>query len=154
MKQQQLTDMIRPVVEDLGFELWGIEYLPQKNAALVRIYIDHASGITVDDCANCSREIAALLEVEDPIKSAYILEVSSPGLDRVLFGVEHFSKYIGEIALVKLAQPVNDSRKIKGFIKQVEGEEITLEDDKGDYTFAMNNVMKARLQPQFDGVKK
>ncbi len=109
MKQQQLTDMIQPLVEDMGFILWGIEYLPQKNAALVRIYIDHTNGITVDNCADCSREIAALLEVEDTIKSAYILEVSSPGLDRVLFDSEQFSRYLGKTVRVKLAQPVNES---------------------------------------------
>lgn len=154
MKQKQLTTLIQPVVEDLGFDLWGIEYMPQKSGALVRIYIDHEQGISVDDCADCSREISALLEVEDPIKSAYVLEVSSPGMDRVLFNGEQFNDYLGDQAKVKLAQPVNGSRKIIGFIKSVNDDDITLVNDAGEYTFNMSNVMKARLQPQYDGVKK
>jgi Uncharacterized protein conserved in bacteria len=154
MKQKQLTEIIQPVVGDLGFALWGIEYMPQKSGALVRIYIDHEQGISVDDCADCSREISAVLEVEDPIKSAYVLEVSSPGLDRVLFDSEQFSDYLGDQAKVKLAQPVNGSRKITGYIKVVNDDDITLVNEAGEYTFNMGNVMKARLQPQYDGVKK
>jgi len=154
MKQKQLTTIIQPVVEDLGFDLWGIEYLPQKSGALVRIYIDHEQGISVDHCADCSREISAVMEVEDPIKSAYVLEVSSPGLDRVLFDEEQFDLYIGDRVKVKLAQPVDGSRKITGTIKAVNGDEITLVNEVGEYTFNMSNVMKARLQPQYDGVKK
>jgi ribosome maturation factor RimP len=154
MKQKELTTIIQPVVEDLGFDLWGIEYLPQKSGALVRIYIDHEEGISVDNCADCSREISAVLEVEDPIKSAYVLEVSSPGLDRVLFDSEQFNSYLGDQAKVKLAQPVNGSRKITGTIESVKDDEITLVNEVGEYMFNMSNVMKARLQPQYDGVKK
>ena len=153
MKQKQLTDLIQPVIEDLGFALWGIEYMPQKSGALVRIYIDHEQGISVDNCADCSREISALLDVEDPINSAYVLEVSSPGLDRVLFNSQQFGLYVGDQARVKLAQPVNGSRKVTGYIKTVNGDDITLVNEAGEYTFNMSNVMKARLQPQYDGVR-
>lgn len=154
MKQKKLTEIIQPVVEDLGFVLWGIDYMPQKSGALLRVYIDHEQGISVDDCADCSREISAVMEVEDPISSAYVLEVSSPGLDRVLFDAEQFSQYLGDQAKVKLAQPVNGSRKITGYIKSVNQDEITLVNEAGEYTFIMSNVMKARLQPQYDGVQK
>lgn len=153
MKQKKLTEIIQPVVEDLGFVLWGIDYMPQKSGALLRVYIDHEQGISVDDCADCSREISAVMEVEDPISSAYVLEVSSPGLDRVLFDAEQFSQYLGDQAKVKLAQPVNGSRKITGYIKSVNQDEITLVNEAGEYTFIMSNVMKARLQPQYDGVR-
>ena len=154
MKQKQLTTIIQPVIEDLGFDLWGIEYMPQKSGALVRIYIDHPQGISVDNCADCSREISAILDVEDPIKSAYVLEVSSPGLDRVLFDANHFNDYLGHQAKVKLAQAINGSRKITGIIKSVSEDDITLQNELGEYSFNINNVMKARLQPQYDGVKK
>jgi ribosome maturation factor RimP len=153
MKQKQLTTIIQPVIEDLGFDLWGIEYMPQKSGALVRIYIDHPQGISVDNCADCSREISAILDVEDPIKSAYVLEVSSPGLDRVLFDANQFNDYLGHQAKVKLAQPINGSRKITGTIKSVSEDDITLENELGEYSFNINNVMKARLQPQYDGVE-
>ncbi|MFV0542169.1 MAG: ribosome maturation factor RimP [Marinicella pacifica] len=153
MKQKQLTTIIQPVIEDLGFDLWGIEYMPQKSGALVRIYIDHPQGISVDNCADCSREISAILDVEDPIKSAYVLEVSSPGLDRVLFDANQFNDYLGHQAKVKLAQPINGSRNITGTIKSVSEDDITLENELGEYSFNINNVMKARLQPQYDGVE-
>ncbi len=153
MKQKQLTTIIQPVIEDLGFDLWGIEYMPQKSGALVRIYIDHPQGISVDNCADCSREISAILDVEDPIKSAYVLEVSSPGLDRVLFDANQFNDYLGHQVKVKLAQPINGSRKITGTIKSVNEDDITLENELGEYSFSINNVMKARLQPQYDGVE-
>ena len=153
MKQKQLTTIIQPVIEDLGFDLWGIEYMPQKSGALVRIYIDHPQGISVDNCADCSREISAILDVEDPIKSAYVLEVSSPGLERVLFDANQFNDYLGHQAKVKLAQPINGSRKITGTIKSVNEDDITLENELGEYSFNINNVMKARLQPQYDGVE-
>jgi ribosome maturation factor RimP len=153
MKQKELTTIIQPVIEDLGFDLWGIEYMPQKSGALVRIYIDHPQGISVDNCADCSREISAILDVEDPIKSAYVLEVSSPGLDRVLFDANQFNDYLGHQAKVKLAQPINGSRKITGTIKSVSEDDITLENELGEYSFNINNVMKARLQPQYDGVE-
>ncbi len=154
MKEKLLTQLVQPVIEDLGFGLWGVEYLPQKNNTILRVYIDHENGVGVDDCARCSHEISGLLEVEDPIKSAYVLEVSSPGMDRVLFNAEQFALYIGENVQVKLAQPVDGARNIKGTIKAVDDGQIVVANEVKDYGFEMNNVMKARLKPSFGGVKK
>lgn len=154
MKEKLLTALISPVIEDMGFVLWGIEYLPQKNNAILRVFIDHADGISVDDCADCSREISGILEVEDPIKSAYVLEVSSPGIDRVLFTQEQFAAYLGENVQVKLAQPVEGARNIKGVIKSVDEHGIVVANEVTDYQFDMGNVMKARLKPTVGGVKK
>jgi len=159
MKEKLLSQLIEPVIQDLGFALWGVEYLPQKNSAILRVFIDHENGVNVSDCAQCSREISGVLEVEDPINGAYVLEVSSPGLDRVLFNTEQFSQYIGEYVLVKLAQPVLGARNIKGTIQSVSEEEIVVTNEVMEYGFEMTNVMKARLKPQgnntkFGGVKK
>ncbi|WP_223788061.1 ribosome maturation factor RimP [Marinicella meishanensis] len=154
MKEQQLTELIQPVIEDLGFVFWGLEYLPQKNNAILRVYIDHEQGVGVDDCATCSHEISGLLEVEDPIKSAYVLEVSSPGIDRVLFTRDQYAQYIGEKVQVKLAQPVAGARNIKGIIQSVSADEIVVANEVTEYGFAMSNVMKARLKPTTAGVKK
>jgi ribosome maturation factor RimP len=154
MKEKQLTELISPVIEDLGFVFWGLEYIPQKNNAILRVYIDHENGVTVENCAVCSREISGILEVEDPISSAYVLEVSSPGMDRVLFNSNQFGLYINESVVVKLAQPVNEARNIKGQIKSVEGDKIVVANEVTNYEFEMGNVMKARLKPTFGGVKK
>lgn len=154
MKEKQLTELISPVIEDLGFVFWGLEYIPQKNNAILRVYIDHENGVTVENCAVCSREISGILEVEDPISSAYVLEVSSPGMDRVLFNSDQFGLYVNESVVVKLAQPVNEARNIKGQIKSVEGDKIVVANEVTNYEFEMGNVMKARLKPTFGGVKK
>ncbi|VAW44455.1 Bacterial ribosome SSU maturation protein RimP [hydrothermal vent metagenome] len=159
MKEKLLSQLIEPVIQDLGFALWGVEYLPQKNSAILRVFIDHENGVNVSDCAQCSREISGVLEVEDPINGAYVLEVSSPGMDRVLFNTEQFSQYIGEYVLVKLAQPVLGARNIKGTIQSVSEEEIVVANEVMEYGFEMVNVMKARLKPlgnntKFGGVKK
>ncbi len=154
MKEKLLTDLFQPVIEDLGFQLWGVEYMPQKNNAILRVFIDHENGVNVNDCARCSHELSGLLEVEDPISGAYVLEVSSPGMDRVLFSTEQFKRYIGEFVQVKLAQPVLGARNIKGTIKAVNDEQIVVANEVTEYEFEMTNVMKARLKPSFGGVKK
>ena len=154
MKEKVLSQLIQPVIADLGFTFWGLEYLPQKNNAILRVYIDHENGVNVNDCAKCSHEISGLLEVEDPISGAYVLEVSSPGLDRVLFSAEQFSRYIGECVVVKLAQPVDGARNIKGTIKAVNDEHIVVANEVTEYGFEMSNVMKARLKSTVGGVKK
>ena len=159
MKEKLLSQLIEPIIEDLGFVLWGVEYLPQKNSAILRVFIDHENGINVNDCAECSREISGVLEVEDPINGAYVLEVSSPGMDRVLFNTQQFAQYIGEFVVVKLAQPVLGARNIKGTIESVSDDEIIVANEVMEYGFEMTNVMKARLKPpgnntQLGGVKK
>ena len=154
MKEKLLSELITPIVEDLGFSFWGLEYLPQKNGAMLRVFIDGENGIGVNDCAKCSREISGVLEVEDPISSAYTLEVSSPGTDRVLFTPEQVANYLGQPVQIKLAQPVDGARNIKGVISTVEGDIVTVSNEQKSYQFEFDNVMKARLKPVFDGVKK
>jgi len=84
-KEQQLSDMLETTVEALGFELWGVEYLSQGRHSVLRIYIESENGITVDDCAAVSEQVGSVLDVEDPVTGEYTLEVSSPGMDRLLF---------------------------------------------------------------------
>ena len=154
MKEKLITELIEPIVVDLGYQLWGVEYFPQKGGAMLRIYIDSPEGIDVDDCARCSREISGVLEVEDPIASAYTLELSSPGLDRMLFKPEQFADYIDSEVKVKLATPVNGVRKLKGFIAKPDTHEIRIiGHDELTYDFDMSNVMSARLVPDFGDYK-
>ncbi len=154
MKEKLLSDLLKPVIEDMGFVFWGLEYMPQKNGALMRVYIDSPEGISVDHCADVSREISAVMDVEDPIKSAYVLEVSSPGMDRVLFNRHQFAMYIGKSVQVKLAQPVDGARNVKGIITEIAEQKITVSNEQKSYQFDIDNVMKARLKPVLDGVKK
>ena len=148
--EQRLTELIDAPVVALGFELWGIEFIRAGKHSTLRVYIDHANGISVDDCAEVSHQVSALLDVEDPITTEYYLEVSSPGMDRPLLKPAHFARYIGDVAAVTLRMAVNNRRKYKGIIKQVEGEMITLTVDGRDEILAFANIQQANLIPNFD----
>ena len=114
MLRDTLTAMLRPVVEELGYELWELEYSPGRGNGFVRLYIDAEAGITVDDCERVSRAVSEVLDAEDPVPGQYTLEVSSPGLDRPLRTPEHFARFVGETVFVELAQPQDGRRRFAG----------------------------------------
>ncbi len=152
MKTDKLTQLLAPIVEDLGYIFWGIEYQVRKADALLRVYIDSDAGISVDDCAKVSHELSGILDVEEPITMAYILEVSSPGMDRILFNSAQFNQFKGDKVKIKLNQMVDGRRKIKAQIAAVNGEEITLQTDEEEIKIEFNQIMRARIMPGFDGV--
>ncbi|ARD17934.1 ribosome maturation factor RimP [Edwardsiella piscicida] len=146
--EQKLTEMITAPVEALGFELVGIEFIRGRHSTL-RIYIDSEEGITVDNCADVSHQVSAVLDVEDPISVAYYLEVSSPGMDRPLFTAEHYTHFLNEEVTLVLRMAMQNRRKWQGIIKAVDGEMITVTVDGKDEVFALSNVQKANLVPHF-----
>lgn len=146
---QKLTEMLRPAVEGVGKELLGIEYISAGNNSVLRLFIDHENGINVDDCAEVSRQVGAILDVEDPIGPEYNLEVSSPGLDRPLFDLEHFQAVIGETITVKLSMPLNGRRKFKGILEAIDNDTLIVVVDGLDYELVLSNVDKANLVPKF-----
>ena len=147
--EQKLTEMLRPSVEQVGKELLGIEFINAGKHSVLRLFIDHENGIDVDDCAEVSRQVSAILDVEDPISSEYSLEVSSPGLDRPLFDLAHFEVVIGETVDVKLSIPLNGRRKFKGVLDAVENEKLIVIVDGQDYELPHSNIDKANLVPKF-----
>ncbi|WP_461483572.1 ribosome maturation factor RimP [Porticoccus sp.] len=149
-KEETLKAMIAPVVEALGCEFWGLEYLSSGRSALLRIYIDRAEeGVTVEDCEKVSRQVSSLMDVEDPISGEYTLEVSSPGLERPLYNLEQFQRYVGEEVALKLRFPYEGRRKFKGRLNGVEGEYILLVVDDHEYLFPVDSVEKANVVPRF-----
>ncbi len=157
----ELTAQLTPLIEDLGYECVGIEYVSNPKHRLVRIYIDQPEGIEggidVDDCETVSREVSAWLDVEDPISGEYSLEVSSPGIERPLFRQAHFERFLGEQAEVQLIAPMVDEatgqrqRVFKGTLQAVvEGErgpEVVVTTDKGASHLPLSEIAKARLKP-------
>jgi ribosome maturation factor RimP len=141
----QLEAIIEPAVSALGFELVGIEYLSQGRHSVLRVYIDHEDGINVDNCADVSRQVSAVLDVEDPIRGEYTLEVSSPGLDRPLFTAEHYQRYSGSLAEIRLRSPQDGRRKFKGRLHGVREEQVVIEVDGQEYSLALDNIEKAHL---------
>lgn len=152
-KTEQLQAMITPAVEALGYEMWGVEYHSHGRQPLLRVFIDSENGINVDDCAAASRQISAVLDVEDPISSEYTLEVSSPGMDRPLFTLDQFSRYIGEWAKLKLRAPFEGRRNFRGLLRGVEGDEIVLVVDEHEYLLPIELIDKANVIPRFDNEK-
>jgi len=143
--EHKLTDMLRPAVEEVGKELLGIEYISAGNNSVLRLFIDHENGIDVDDCAEVSRQVGAILDVEDPISSEFNLEVSSPGLDRPLFDKPHYEAVIGEVIEVKLSIPLNGRRKFKGCLVAIENDTLVVTVDSEDYELVLGNIVKANL---------
>ncbi|MBD1226734.1 MULTISPECIES: ribosome maturation factor RimP [Xenorhabdus] len=146
--EQKLTEIISAPVEALGFELVGLEFIRARVSTL-RVYIDSEEGITVDNCADVSHQVSAVLDVEDPIPGLYNLEISSPGLERPLFKAEHYQRFIGEDVSLVLRMAMQNRRKWQGIIKSVDGEMITVTVDGKDEVFALSNIQKANLVPHF-----
>ncbi len=149
----KLEALLAPVVEDLGYEYVGIEYSSNPKNRLLRLYIDQPeSGIGVDDCETVSREVSAVLDVEEPISGQYTLEVSSPGIERPLFTAAHFSRFIGEVAKVQLQVPLDGRRKFKGLIVAVADDEVTLAGDGQQWQLPLADMLKAHLAPDLDAL--
>jgi len=148
----KLTQMVQPLVEDLGYEFVGLEYSSNPKNPVLVLYIDKPGGIAVEDCETTSREVAALLDVEDPIPGHYVLEVSSPGLDRPLFTVEQFSRFAGSTVQLSLFAPLDGRRKFKGRILASQDGKIRLEQDGVEVTLEHGNIAKARLVPDYDSI--
>ncbi len=142
--------MLAPSVEDLGYELVGIEYIRAGQHSTLRVYIDQEQGILVDDCAAVSQQVSAIMDVEDPITNEYTLEVSSPGLERPLFSAAQYQQFAGEEVKVQLRMPIQNRRKWKGVIDSVEGEIICINVDGQIERFALSNIQKAHIVPKFD----
>ncbi|MGM0563774.1 MAG: ribosome maturation factor RimP [Pseudomonadota bacterium] len=147
--------LIEPVVNDLGYELVGVDYRSNTSPALLRVYIDREEGVSIDDCARISHQVGAVLDVEDPIQGAYRLEVSSPGLDRPLFRESDFVKYRGHMAKVKLSIPYEGRRNFKGQLNGVEDSMVLLIVDSEEFLLPYEQIERANLVPQFSkGEKK
>jgi ribosome maturation factor RimP len=148
MLRDQLRELLGPVVEGLGYELWELEYGTRPGGALLRAYIDSPDGIAVEDCERVSRAISEKLDEADPIENEYTLEVSSPGLDRVLRTPEHFARFAGERVKLEMSQAVNGRKRFAGRLKDVSGGEIALEVDGATVRLPIAGIHKARIAPE------
>ena len=148
-RETQIADLIRPTVEAMGSELWGIEYLPQGKHSTLRIFIDKEGGVGINDCEQVSRQVSALMDVEDPIGGAYTLEVSSPGLDRLLFEKAHYQACIGSLVKIRLRMNYQGRRNFKGRLTALEDDEIVLRQGDEEFVFPLETLDKAQVVPEF-----
>jgi len=145
--RDRLIVLIEPLLAHLGYELIELEYEAGRSQGQLRIFIDKPEGIGVEDSERVSREVSALLDVEDPISSAYSLEVSSPGDDRVLRKREHFDRFVGSRVFVELKAPRDGRRRYTGTLLAVVDEGVELEVDRQKVNLPFAEIGKARLAP-------
>lgn len=147
-----LQALLEPAVKAADCTLWGLEFVSQGRHSVLRLFIDSETGITLDDCEAVSRQVSAVLDVEDPIKTEYNLEVSSPGLDRPLFTFDQFAQYVGEEVQVRLKMAVAGKRKFTARLESADAETQTLTFSEKDETWdlSITQVDKANLVPVFD----
>jgi ribosome maturation factor RimP len=148
-----LIRLLEPPIEALGFELVDIEVAREGRGGVLRIFIDRraedsAAGVTVDDCARVSHAVSEVLEIHDPIKGHYTLEVSSPGFDRILRTRAHFERFVGERILAELKLPIEGRRRFIGLLKSASSDTIVVEVDGKAHELPLDRIQKARLRPE------
>ena len=145
----ELRKLIEPAVTVLGYELVGVEFIHGKSG-LLRVYIDHDDGIGVDDCKAVSYQVSGLLDVEDPIRGQYTLEVSSPGLDRPLFQARDYERFAGQQVKLRLSVPVAGRRRFKGTLLGLRDEQVVVKMDDEELLVPLHEIDKTRLVPNYD----
>ena len=142
--------MLTPTVESLGCTIWGVEYLAQGKHSKLRLYIDREGGVDVDNCAEVSRHVSDILDVEEFSQSAYTLEVSSPGMDRILFKEAQYLEAVGEQVDVRLNFPFEGRKKFVGLLAGIEESNAVVQVDEDEFLLPLENIQKARVVPVFD----
>jgi ribosome maturation factor RimP len=148
-----LIRLLEPPIEALGFELVEIEIAREGRGGVLRVFIDRraedsAAGVTVDDCARVSHAVSEVLEIHDPIKGHYTLEVSSPGFDRILRTRAHFERFVGARIFAELKLPMDGRRRFIGLLKSASSDTIVVEVDGKAYGLPLERIQKARLRPE------
>jgi ribosome maturation factor RimP len=147
VKSQLLEDLLEPVVSSMGYEFVGLEHISQGRHSILRIYIDKEQGVDVDDCAKISRQLSAVLDVEDPIAGEYSLEVSSPGLSRPLFKLHQYGQFVGKEVKFRTLRPQleNGQRKFKGIIQEIDEKNVIFLVDQKQLIVPFKEIEKANL---------
>jgi len=147
-----VTALVEPIVEELGFELVDVEYVTERGRHILRIYVDKEGGITVDECAQVSNEIGDLIDVRGIISHGYVLEVSSPGLNRPLRKEKDFLWALGRKVKLKTIEPIEGRRNFTGYLKECSRGNIVLELPERSVTLSLKSLEKANLMYEFDEI--
>jgi ribosome maturation factor RimP len=148
----RIRQILDPILESMGLDLWDLEYRKQGPKWLLRVYIDReiGGGVTLKDCETVSRDLGTALDVEDIIQHAYTLEVSSPGLDRTLSKPEHFVRFAGSTVKIKTYQPVESEKVFRGRLQGIIGTIVRIEVEEGKVVnIPLSNIAKASLEVEF-----
>ncbi len=154
--QAHLWAMFEPVINGMGFDLIEIEHFPNPKHGVLRLYIDRpvdadseVNGVVIEDCSAVSRQISALIDVEDPISGKFNLEVSSPGLDRPLRRLQDFQRFTGALVKLKTVMPMDGQRNFKGRLLEANEQSVVIETDDEEISLPMSAIDKARIVPEY-----
>ncbi len=146
---QQVEEIAESLLTSEGMELVDLEYRREGRRWVLRLFIDKEGGVNVDDCARISRELGDLLDVKDVVPQAYVLEVSSPGLNRRLRKREDFSRFAGRKVQLRLVSPIDGRKNIQGELVGIEGEKVVVAIPEGRFSVALKDIAKANLIYEF-----
>lgn len=147
---KQVSELIEPILNEMRFELIDVEYLSDCGRWVLRIYIDKDGGVTLDDCASISGELGDLIDIKNVIEHEYVLEVSSPGLNRPLKKESDFIRVIGKKIKLRTRMPVDGTRNFTGILKDFKEQKLALDSEGGLVTLAWSDIEKANLVYEFD----
>jgi ribosome maturation factor RimP len=146
---QRLTGIVGPALEPLGVSLWGVELASAGSRMVVRIYIDADESVSIEDCSRTSRALGAVFDAEDVLPGAYVLEVSSPGLERRFFSAGQMAGFIGRVVDVRLFEPQEGRRHLRGALCAVEGETIAVDEGGVVTRVDFDRIKNAHLVHEF-----
>ena len=149
-REQDIERLLTPAIEALDCELWGIELMSMGRHTKLRVYIERPEGVSVDDCERVSRDVSDLLDIEDVMPQSYTLEVSSPGMDRILFRPDHYVRNVGATVDVRLHFPFEGSKRVVGVLAGIEDQQVAVQVGEDEYVLPLENIQRTRLVPQFD----
>jgi len=144
--ENKLKELIKPLVDEQGYEFYHVEYVKENNEYYLRVYIDSDNGISLNDCEKISRLVSNLMDESDPIEDQYYLEVSSPGIDRQLFTNEHMLKSIDSKVVTKLLKAINGEKVIKGILSEVKEDEIVILRDNNSIIIPKDKIKSINIE--------
>jgi len=145
----KVEELVLPIIEGLDFELVDVQYVKEGSNWYLRIFIDHPEGIDLDDCEVVSRKVESALDEKDPIKNSYILEVSSPGIERPLKYKKDYIRFTGELVVINTYKPINGRKMFKGYLQGLDGQEVIIKEGLEEVRLSLNDISRAHLAVDF-----
>tara|TARA_Y100001970_G_scaffold242226_1_gene306438 strand:- start:17 stop:460 length:444 start_codon:yes stop_codon:yes gene_type:complete len=145
MDTEYIKEILTEDIRSLGCEIWGIEFFGKQKNQTLRIYIDNKEGISIEDCEKISKHVIKLLDVENDFSNKYLLEVSSPGLDRKFFSQDQYSSYLDNIIKVRYHNDLNKKISVKGVLLKVTTEGLVIESGNEDKQVPFSSIIQANL---------
>lgn len=147
--ENKTEELLNPILDEFGFDLWDVEYVKEGSDYYLRAYIDKEGGITIDDCVDVSRRLSDLLDADEYIDDAYILEVSSPGLGRKLVKDKEFARSIGRDVDVKFYKPIDNTKEVSGRLEAFDKDTITISVNDEEKVINRSDVAAVKLSIDF-----